>query len=279
MMHARAWAKINLGLVVGPLREDGKHEIVTVLQRIHLHDDVALGPSTELAVEGFTDDTIVRDALVALARAAGVAPSWRVRIEKRIPVAAGLGGGSADAAAALALANALLPEPLDHEVLHGVAAGIGADVPFLLQEKAQLATGDGTTLSPVALPTDYHVVLVAPHGVMKQSTGTVYDAFDGRGGADGFDSRAQAFHAALSWISTARDLAALPANDLVSSPLAAELMATGAFRVDVSGAGPTVYGLFERADDAANAAEALAGVGQTFLTKPLDTSDHPRVAR
>jgi 4-diphosphocytidyl-2-C-methyl-D-erythritol kinase len=279
MTHARAFAKINLGLVVGPLREDGKHEIVTVLQRIDLHDDVALGPSSELAVEGFADDTIVRDALVALGRAAGVAPHWRVRIEKRIPLAAGLGGGSADAAAALGLANALLPQPLEVEVLHGVAAGIGADVPFLLQEEAQLATGDGTTLSPAALPTDYHVVLVMPHGAMKQSTGTVYDAFDARDGADGFHRRAQEFHAALSSIATARDLAALPANDLASSPRAADLIAAGAFRADVSGAGPTVYGLFERADDAVGAAEALSGVGQTFLTKPLDTSDHPRVAR
>ena len=117
MRRARAYAKINLALVVGPLREDGKHEVVTVLQRIDLHDDIALAPADELVVDGFAGDAIVEKALEALARAAGVEPRWRVRIEKRIPVAAGLGGGSADAAAALLLTNALVPRPLPPERL------------------------------------------------------------------------------------------------------------------------------------------------------------------
>ena len=69
MSHAKAYAKINLALVVGPLRDDGKHEVVTVLQRIDLHDDVALESSDGLVVEGFPDDTIVRRALESLARA------------------------------------------------------------------------------------------------------------------------------------------------------------------------------------------------------------------
>ena len=77
MSHAKAYAKINLALVVGPLRDDGKHEVVTVLQRIDLHDDVALEFSDGLVVEGFPDDTIVRRALEALARAARIDPHWR----------------------------------------------------------------------------------------------------------------------------------------------------------------------------------------------------------
>src|SRR5581483_10884502 len=101
----------NLALVVGPLREDGKHEIATVLHRIELADELTLEPADELAVEGFPEDTLVRRALEAVAAAANVEPAWRVRIEKRIPVAAGLGGGSSDAAAALRLANATLSQP------------------------------------------------------------------------------------------------------------------------------------------------------------------------
>jgi 4-diphosphocytidyl-2-C-methyl-D-erythritol kinase len=269
MRQARAYAKINLALVVGPLRDDGKHEVVTVLQRIDLHDDVALASADELVVEGFAGDTIVQRALEVLARAADVEPRWRVHIEKRIPVAAGLGGGSADAAAALLLANALVPRPLPPERLHAIAAELGADVPFFLREGPQLGTGAGTELSPVALPGDYHVVVVLPHGVTKASTAAVYAAFDARGGAAGFDERAAAVRHALASIDAVCDLAALPANDLGSSPLAQQLSSLGALRADVSGAGPAVYGLFEQREEAQRAAEALAAAGRTLVSRPV----------
>ncbi|HKX48452.1 MAG TPA: hypothetical protein VJM06_07285 [Gaiellaceae bacterium] len=269
MRHARAYAKINLALVVGPVRDDGKHEVVTVLQRIDLHDDIALAPASELVVEGFAGDTIVQDALEALARAADVEPRWRVHIEKRIPVAAGLGGGSADAAAALLLANMLVPRPLPPERLHVIAAELGADVPFFLREGPQLGTGAGTELSPVVLPGDYHVVVVLPHGVTKASTAAVYDAFDARGGAAGFDERAAAVRHALTSIDAVHDLAALPPNDLGSSPLAQQLSSLGALRADVSGAGPAVYGLFEVREEAQRAAEALAATGRTLVSRPV----------
>ncbi len=98
MSRAPAPAKVNLALVVGPLRDDGKHEVLTVLQRIDLVDRIELREAPDLRVDGFADDTLVETALRRLARTAGVEPRWRVRIEKRIPVAAGLGGGSSDAA-------------------------------------------------------------------------------------------------------------------------------------------------------------------------------------
>src|SRR5215472_12000309 len=115
MSRAPAPAKVNLALVVGPLRDDGKHEVLTVLQRIDLVDRIELDEAADLRVEGFADDTLVQDALRELAQSAGVEPRWRVRIEKRIPVAAGLGGGSSDAATALRLANETLSEPLPDE--------------------------------------------------------------------------------------------------------------------------------------------------------------------
>jgi 4-diphosphocytidyl-2-C-methyl-D-erythritol kinase len=269
MSVARAFAKINLGLVVGPRREDGKHELVTVLQRIDLHDDVALEPADELAIEGFAADTIVRAALEELARASGTQPRWRVHLTKRIPVAAGLGGGSSNAAAALRLANAILPDPLSLDALHGVAATIGSDVPFFLRDGAQLGTGAGTQLERLELPSDYHVVLVVPHGESKESTGAVYAAFEARNGVDGFDGRVAALRRALASVVAATDLAGLPPNDLSSSPLEVQLTSAGAFRADVTGAGPTVYGLFERPDDARAASEALAGAGRTFVSRPV----------
>ncbi len=273
MSRASAYAKINLGLVVGPLRGDGKHEVLTVLQRVDVHDDVVLEPADELTVVGFAEDTIVRSALESLAVAARVEPRWRVRIEKRIPVAAGLGGGSSDAATALRLANADLSEPLDMRALHGLAATVGADVPFFLGAGAQVASADGTDLTAVELPVDYHVVLVVPHAETKLSTAAVYEAFDERSGADGFLERADEFHRALESIADARDLARLPANDLASSVISRELAAAGAFRADVSGAGPVVYGLFDRADGAVEAAAGLAHAGRTILTRPLQAVD------
>jgi len=273
MSTSQAFAKINLALVVGPLRPDGKHEVVTLLQRVELHDSITVETSDALIVEGFAPDTIVRAALESLARAAGIGPRWHVTIEKRIPVAAGLGGGSSDAAAALHLANATLARPLPATELHAVAAGIGADVPFFLGLGAQVGTGDGTELERVELPTDYSVLLVVPEGETKDSTGDVYAAFDGRQGADGFAERAAALTDALAAVSTLRDLAALPSNDLASSSVTTELEAAGAFRADVSGAGPTVYGLFEEHEAAVRAAERLSDLGATYVTRPVEAGE------
>src|SRR2546423_11769599 len=170
MKRAPAPAKVNLALVVGPPRDDGKHEVLTVLQRIDLVDRIELKESSELRVEGFESDTLVTAALRELARSAGVEPRWRIRIEKRIPVAAGLGGGSSDAATALRLANETLPEPLGLPRLQALAAELGADVPFFLASGAQLGEGDGTRLTPLDLPQDYWVVVVLPPDTQKQST-------------------------------------------------------------------------------------------------------------
>ena len=268
MSHARAYAKLNLGLVVGPRRDDGKHEVVTVLMRIDLHDDIALDRSERLEVEGFPDETIARASLESLARAAGVEPRWRLRITKRIPVAAGLGGGSSDAAVALELANATLAEPLSASGLHDVASRVGADVPFFLRSGPQLATGDGAELERVRLPLDFHVVLVLPDGHLKESTRSVYDAFDARNGGSGYEARAERFRQALTVVKAPRDLAGLPPNDLASSPIADELIELGAFRADVTGAGPTVYGLFEDRDAAEGAGRQLETRGRTLLVRP-----------
>jgi 4-diphosphocytidyl-2-C-methyl-D-erythritol kinase len=265
-MRASAPAKINLGLVVGPLRDDGKHELLTVYQRVGLADRIDVDEADALAIDGFAGDTIVCRALQLLAERAGVEPHWRVRIEKRLPVAAGLGGGSSDAATALRLANTTTR--LDEDALHDVAARVGADVPFFLREGPQLGSGDGTTLERVDLPQDFWIVLLLPSGARKASTAAVYDAFDAQNGTTGWEERAAAFREALAHVRRPRDLAALPPNDLARSPLVDELRANGAFHADVSGAGPTVYGLFHHRADAERARKALRSLGRTWLTAP-----------
>lgn len=269
MRTARACAKINLALVVGPIRDDDKHEVVTVLQRIDLCDHVELELAEDVLVEGFRDDTLVATALRELGRETGTPVGAHVRIEKRIPVTSGLGGGSSDAATALILANAELDEPLPREALHRVAARVGADVPFFLGETTMLGVGDGTELTPVAVPVDCTIALVLPHGQAKASTEAVYQAFDERQGACGFDERRQALLRALEAVRVVSDLARLPRNDLAGSPIVAELEERGALRADVSGAGPGVYGLFEHADEAENAVTALGHLGRTWLARPV----------
>ncbi|HEY7604650.1 MAG TPA: hypothetical protein VH760_10350 [Gaiellaceae bacterium] len=259
-----AHAKVNLALVVGPARPDGKHEVTTVLQRVALADEIELEPAEQLVVEGFEEDTLVRRALGLLAVEAGLEPAWSVRIDKRIPVAAGLGGGSSDAAAALALANATLERPLHADVLARIGGRVGADVPFFLAEGPQLGEGDGSNLTGLQLPQDFTVLLLVPFDEAKESTGAVYDAFDARNGAEGYTERRSRL---LSALATA-DLAGLPPNDLASSPNAGLLRKLGAFRADVSGAGPAVYGLFTNRSTAEAAGREIERLGRVWVGAP-----------
>ncbi len=271
--RAIAAAKINLALVVGPRRADGLHEVATILQRIDICDRIELDRGDGLTIEGFPGDTIVGTALVRLAEAAGIPPAWRVRISKEIPVAAGLGGGSADAAAALRLANGSLPKPLAPERLHALAAELGADVPFFLEPGPKLAEGSGERLSILELPQDFWVVLALAREIEKGSTGSVYGRFDELGGGPGFARRKEGLLKTLSAARRPPDLAALPMNDLAeasgAAALAADLRAAGAFRADVSGAGPAVYGLFETRPEARSAAHRLGRRVRTWVTAPV----------
>ncbi len=216
MKSVAAHAKVNLALVVGGLREDGLHEVATIVQPVELADELQLtiGAEAGITVTGFDEDTLVRSALAALADAAGVEPCWHIHVDKRIPVAAGLGGGSADAAAALAAVNPELPRPLPRERLAEVAAGIGSDVPALLAGGAVLAEGAGERVRVLELPTAYWIALALPHGVAKASTEEVYSRFDELGGGAGFADRREAVLGALGTLREPRDFTALPPNDL-----------------------------------------------------------------
>jgi 4-diphosphocytidyl-2-C-methyl-D-erythritol kinase len=268
-----AAAKINLALLIGPVRPDGLHEVVTVMQRIDLCDSVTLDPSPALVVEGYRKDTLVRSALAKLSAAAGNGGAWRVRLEKRIPLAAGLGGGSADAGAALALANRTLSTPLPDHDLAGLAAEVGADVPFFLTPGPKLAEGAGERLRPLELPQDYWVLIALSRFARKSSTADIYTRFDHMKGAQEFERRREAFLEAVAAVRRPRDFAAFPPNDLAAAAgrpsLVDELLERGAFRADVSGAGPAVYGLFHHRADAARAARRLRARARVWLVAPV----------
>jgi 4-diphosphocytidyl-2-C-methyl-D-erythritol kinase len=249
----RAPAKINLVLRVGPLRPDGFHRLATLFQALDLHDELDIEPADETRVEGFEGDTLVTRALELLGETA------HVRLTKRIPVAAGLGGGSSDAAAVLRHHARL--RPVDE--LYAIARTLGSDVPFFLSGlETALGTGRGDRLQQVTdLPRDYGVVLV-PSGT-GLSTADVYAACEPN----------EVFEAArgelIRGVHTARDaagVARLVANDLQAAALRlrpelaeviAELRGRGALAAAVSGSGPTVFAIVEHRAAADGMAAAI----------------------
>ncbi len=142
-MRELAFGKVNLCLFLGPVREDGRHELVTLYESISLADELSLTESDadEVVCPGVNGPNLVSAALEGLRARGWGAPAVRIEIGKRIPVAAGLGGGSADAAAALRLAKRLAPVP--DELVRELAAELGADVPGQLQPGLWLGTGAG----------------------------------------------------------------------------------------------------------------------------------------
>jgi 4-diphosphocytidyl-2-C-methyl-D-erythritol kinase len=172
-----AHAKLNLDLAVLGVRPDGHHEVRTRLQAISLHDLLVIEPASTTTLEGGLDDDLVLRAQRALEAAAGRPLPARFRLVKRIPVGAGLGGGSADAATALRGLRRLYSLDCD---LAPVAARLGADVPFLLDGGAALATGRGERLAPEPVA-DGWFALAWPG--LALPTAAVYRAWDAVGGA------------------------------------------------------------------------------------------------
>jgi 4-diphosphocytidyl-2-C-methyl-D-erythritol kinase len=170
-----ARAKLNLVLRVVGRRADGYHLIETLFHALELHDDLWVAPAArgvtlhvaadrpELRVGAGPDNLVVR-ALSAVVDAAGGACGFEAHLHKRIPHGGGLGGGSSDAAAALRLANMLLPAPLDAAQIERLAAQLGADVPFFLRGGSQWGRGIGDELSAASVPPMHFVLLVPPFG-------------------------------------------------------------------------------------------------------------------
>ena len=171
-----AHAKLNLSLEVHGVRQDGRHEVTTVLQAISLHDLLLVEPASNTELQGGHPDDLVLRAQRALEVAAGRKLPTRFRLFKRIPAGAGLGGGSSDAAAALRGLTAIHGLEVD---LHPLAAELGADVGFFLRGGTALAEGIGDQLH--ALPTARDWYAIAWPG-LEVSTAAVYRRWDEVGG-------------------------------------------------------------------------------------------------
>jgi 4-diphosphocytidyl-2-C-methyl-D-erythritol kinase len=274
-MLIHAPAKLNLCLYLGPRRDDGLHELCSLFEPLALADLITLptlttpeggqsrkgGELDEVVCPEVEGENLVARALAALRERGWDGPPLRVEIEKRIPVAAGLGGGSADAAAVLRLARGEVAD------LEGIAAGLGADVPSQLTPVLALVQGVGEKVERLPEPAPHAVVLLPDGGGL--STAAVFAEADrlelGRDAAE-LDELAQRLRSAAGAGASPLAYPELLVNDLEPAarslrPRIGEaldaLRAAGAPLALLTGSGPTAFGLFESLAAAHAAADAL----------------------
>lgn len=289
----RAHAKINLDLRVLGARPDGYHELRTVFQAVSLHDDVECLPHDgSLVIECDTAGVPLdrgnlvwraAEALWAALRRTGGVHGVRIRLTKRIPVQAGLGGGSANAAAALLGLAHFWRVPLRPGQLTDVAARLGADVPFFLSGGTALGLGRGDEVYPLAdLPRHWVVLLVPGFGVSSAEAFTWYDAERDTSRGPGLRDPQ---YVPGPWPSRAAQMV----NDL-ETPIARHhpeidqmrmaLRRAGALASAMSGSGSTVFGLFQKHKDAVSAMAKLEGFGwRVILTESLGRGEYARLSR
>jgi 4-diphosphocytidyl-2-C-methyl-D-erythritol kinase len=284
-------AKVNLGLFLGPTRErDGRHELVTVMQSISLADELTLEllpvpmPASASAgtegdevvcpgVPGESGENLAARALAVFRAATGWdAPPLRLRIVKRIPVAAGLGGGSADAAAALRLARHVSGLG-DDELLRELGVALGADVPAQIAPGRWLAGGAGELLEALPDPNPASFGLLVLPAAGGLSTAAVYAEADRLGLArspEVLQGRRRALRRALELSAAVPAESELLENDLQRAAISlcpeiavalSQARDAGAEIALASGSGPTVLGLFPHANGLGRAVRAAAGLG------------------
>jgi 4-diphosphocytidyl-2-C-methyl-D-erythritol kinase len=274
VVRLRAFAKVNYALDVLRPRADGYHEVSTVMQSISLADEVELHHAPggfDLSLEpeevriGPQERNTTYLAWKALRRMTAEELPVEVLLRKRIPAGAGLGGGSADAAAVLVGLNELFGLGLRVDELRGIGAGIGADVPFCISGGTALGEGVGEILTPLPAPPAHLLVVAKP--LWSADTGKIYFAFD--------ESGTKCTHSVEPVVSALRSgslpaLAAAVGNDLAPvtmgiipevAELEQTLLASGALEASMSGSGTAVYGIF---DD-----ERAAGIAKDTVDAPF----------
>ena len=271
----KAYAKVNLTLAVGEKRPDGYHEVVSVMQRVSLHDTL----TAEQTREGITltcsdpalpsgEENLAHRAASLFFRETGITGGAALTLEKRIPSQAGLGGGSSDAASALLALRRLYAPALSDTALEAMAAALGSDVPFFIRGGTQLATGRGEVLSPLPPLTDGWFVIVKP--TESFSTPAMYRRLDNLPPActpplPPLQGGLPALAAGLF----NRFEAAIPAGSAVWD-IKARLAAYGALASLLSGSGSAVFGLFDTETAARAAVEALRPAWpEIFLARPV----------
>ena len=283
-LRALAPGKVNLCLFLGPPRSDGRHELVTVFESVSMADEICveLADRDEVVCPGVDGPNLVERALAGLRQSGWDAPPVRVLIRKQVPVAGGMGGGSADAGAMLRIAPALAP--VGQDVVSTLAAALGSDVPSQLVPGVALGTGAGEVVERwPALPP--HALVVVPQP-FELSTAAVYGESDRIGVFRDTGELATLLDALRRDMLPPRSLV----NDLMPAAVSLApdiggaldaLREVGAAEVMVSGSGPTVFGLRWGRDAEAWAAKAASALvdrypGATVATPVSEEFGAPR---
>lgn len=282
----RTPAKLNLGLEIVGRRADGFHDVVTILQALTIYDHLILASDDDLRIHVSdpalaTTDNLVLTALRSLRERSGVAAGADIDIDKGIPVAAGLGGASSDAAAALLAGRRLWDVSVSEEALAELAAGIGSDVPFFLQGGTALATGRGEQLEALPSPIPGWFVVVSPRVAIPRKTATLYAALRREDFSNGDRVRDQAdrlragrpLDPALLVNPFVRPLVALRPE---LSRVADEMRRAGAPVVALSGAGPSHYAVVHDAEAASTLAhDVRRRLGETAVVFACEAANKP----
>jgi 4-diphosphocytidyl-2-C-methyl-D-erythritol kinase len=264
MITKESPAKVNLYLRVIRKREDGYHDILSLMQRIRLCDELTFSPNRGgIAVHcpGTTlpegEGNIVYRAAATFFSRIDASPGIEITIRKRIPIAAGLGGGSSNAATTLMTLNEMYGLPLTREDLMKIGTGLGADVPFFIFEKTAWASGIGDRLQEFPLPSPLWFLLINPG--FEISTKSIYQGLN-------FGLTKQGINYSIPRFSTTEDLIRGLTNDLecvttrlhpVLDQIKTLLLKSGARGALMSGSGPTVFGVFTDRESAGRAEKNL----------------------
>ena len=258
-MIFRAPAKVNLYLEVIRRREDGYHDIETVFERVSIFDEISIEPASGVTTIKCDDPSIPTDekslmagAVSAFKAKSGVEGYFDIEVKKKIPVAAGMGGGSSDTATILIGLNHITGSPLSPDALAAIGGSLGADIPFFLSGSSfAYGTGRGDIIYPLSGRTEiWHVIVNPPFGVptkgvygklsafsltKKRSVDKIFSAFLGKNDIEGIAGNLR------------NDLQTIVLQEFpVLKQVLSALTETGAKGVLLSGSGPTVYGIFDR---------------------------------
>jgi len=280
----RVPAKINLHLEVVGRRPDGFHELRTLFQSVALFDTLCARPAEEgrldleilpEGVVGAGPDNLVLRAARAVWREMGRRPGARIRLEKKIPVGGGMGGGSADAAGALLLLDRLWSANLPQADLHRLAADLGSDVPFFLHGGLALGIGRGEEVFPLGDLPPLGIVLLTPS--VEISTAEVFSLL-GRGAWKRLDDRVYAGVVGdtptIPWAVVSNDLEGVVCGGWPEVAAAlGEIRRLGPLMVAVSGSGATVFGVFESIERAVVAATGIEGPWRVETAEVLGRID------